>query len=180
MKNNQDQIIINNCLKGDQKAYKQLYDNYKGYCFAIALRYGFEKDEIKDVLQIIFSEAFKSLRKFDSERSSFKTWLSRIAINQILKIKRKNRVTATVDFSNFEYEIQEDRFIEGNLDKKLIIQALSKMPDELSIIFNLAIMDGFSHKEIAEKLNITQANSRVKLNRARNWAKQVIETYLKI
>ena len=73
--NNIDDIsLIKDCLKGSQLAYKELYTRYKGYCYTICLRYGVQKEEIKDHLQVIFSETFRNLKKYDGKKVSFKTW----------------------------------------------------------------------------------------------------------
>ena len=70
--------LIKECLKGTQSSFKAIYEMYQGYVYTICIRYGVSAIEIKDTMQIIFMEIFKSLKNYDSEKSQFKTWLTRI------------------------------------------------------------------------------------------------------
>ncbi len=167
-----DLEIIKSCLKGKQLAYKALYERYKDYCFTICVRYGIPQYEIKDCMQVIFSQVFASLKKYDDSKALFKTWFSRITINQILTHKRKRKIeylsidASEVEVVNLEAAVQVD----AQMDYETIYHILSKMPPQYITVFNLFIIDGYSHKEIAEKLNIAESTSRVLLYRGRAWA----------
>ena len=173
--------IINGCLKGKQSAYKDLYELYKDYCFTICIRYGIPQSEVKDALQIIFTQIFASLKKYDSQKSKFKTWLTRVTINQILNQKRKHRISyQSLDGTNAEVlEIESSITVEASIDYETIQHILSKMPEQYIVVFNLYIIDGYSHKEIAEQLDISEGTSRVLLYRGRKWAMKKLHFFKK-
>lgn len=180
MKKDENQLI-KACLKGTQSAFKTLYETYRGYVYTICIRYGVSVIEVKDTMQIIFMEIFKSLPNFDSNKSQFKTWLTRITINQILLQKRK----AKIDYTSLEYEninLIENDFevpIESKMDKEILYGILSKMPSKYITVFNLFIIDGYSHKEIAQSLNIAENTSRILLHRGRVWAMKELKIHFK-
>jgi len=126
-------------------------------------------------------EVFKSITKFDSEKASFKTWLSRITINQILMQKRKK----SIDYTTIEdvkinlIESDQTVPVESQMDKETMHQILNKMPAKYSAVFNLFIIDGFTHVEIAEKLNISVGSSRILLHRGRVWAMKELQFFFK-
>ena len=143
--------LVEECLKGTQRAFKTIYENYKGYVYTICIRYGVSQIEIKDNMQIIFTEVFSSLKNYDNSKSKFKTWMTRITINQILMQKRKKRI-AYETLENEKINLIKDdstESIESKIDEKKLYDLLSKMPHKYITVFNLFIIDGYSHKEIA-------------------------------
>lgn len=178
MRDNNDIQLVKDCLKGADSAFKALYESYSGYVYTICSRYGISNLEIKDCMQIIFMELFQSLSKYDSERSKFKTWLTRLTINQILAHKRKQKVQYTTIESD-ELNLIESDFainIESDIDIKVIYSILGRMPAKFSAIFNLFIIDGYSHNEISSMLNITEGASRILLHRGRVWAMKELKS----
>jgi len=179
---NTDINIIKDCLNGNQLAYKQLYEKYISYCYGICTRYSVPQSDMKDVVQVIFSQVFRSLKNYDSEKSQFKTWLTRICINHISSYKRdKAKRGQTQDFDDFNEEIDKiynENSVEDNIDKQYILSLLERMPDNYQMVFNMFIIDGYSHEEISKQLNITTASSRVTLNRARGWVKKNFVNHL--
>lgn len=176
-----EQQLIQECLKGTQSAFKTIYENYQAYVYTICIRYGVGTIEVKDCMQIIFMEIFKSLKKFDANKSQFKTWLTRITINQILMQKRK----AHIDYSTLENEkinLIESNFtipVEAKMDEEIMHKILNKMPQKYIVVFNLFILDGYSHQEIAQKLDISESSSRVLLHRGRVWAMKELKIFFK-
>ena len=169
---NNDNQLIQECLKGTQSAFKALYNNYQGYCYTICIRYGVSTSEVKDCMQVIFMEIFKSLKNYNPKKAQFKTWLTRITINQILMHKRKARIIYDT-YSDEKVNVVDRSFtipIDEKLDEEIMHDLLSKMPEKYITVFNLFIIDGYSHQEIAKAINITENTSRVLLHRARHWA----------
>ncbi len=181
MQNNSEIQLIEDCLKGVQSAFKALYELYRGYVYTICIRYGISAIEVKDCMQTIFMEIFKSLDTYDPEKSAFKTWLSRVAINQILSQKRRQKINfSTLDSD--EMNVVESSFsipIESQMDEKTMHEILRKMPTKYSAVFNLFIIDEYSHAEIADMLNITVGKSRILLHRGRVWAMQEFKKFFK-
>jgi len=172
-----DTELIKECLAGNQLAYKQLYEKYISYCYGICMRYTVSQIHIKDVVQIVFSQAFHSLKNYDPEKAQFKTWFTHVCINNILTHKKKQlRELPIQELNGFtEYSHgQSENKIEEKINKQHLLSLLKEMPPNYQMVFNLFIIDGYSHEEIAAKLDITTASSRVILNRARNWVKKTI------
>lgn len=181
MNTNQQNIeLIKACLKGTQSSFKTLYNEFKGYVYTICVRYGVAEHEVKDYMQIIFSEVFKSLSKYDPQKAQFKTWLSRITINQILQQKRKRKINYVEidDASNSLIDSNHLEHIDIRIDENKIHEVLSKMPEKYISVFNLYIVDGYSHKEISKKLNIPENTSRTLLHRGRIWAIKMLKQHL--
>jgi len=179
---NTDINIIADCLKGNQVAFKQLYEKYVSYCYGICIRYSISQADIKDVVQIIFSQAFHSLGNYDSDKSQFKTWFTRVCINNILSYRKKQaRSIQTQEMNDYsESSISySENYIEQNIDKEYLLDLLKQMPSNYQLVFNLFIIDGYSHEEISQKLNISIASSRVTLNRARGWVKKNYTNHLR-
>ena len=180
--NNEKEIqLVNECLKGTQSAFKALYENYKGYVYTICVRYGIKTIEVKDCMQTIFMELFKSLKKYDAEKAKFKTWFTKIIINQILAHKRKSNINY---FSLDDAKINlvdtcSNMPLESLLDEKIIHEILNKMPAKYSTAFNLFIVDGYSHIEISEMLDISAGASRILVHRGRAWAMNELKTTFK-
>lgn len=172
MDNNHDIKLVRESLEGAPGAFKALYNAYSGYVYTICTRYGISTIDVKDCMQTIFMEIFKSLSRFDPEKSKFKTWLTSLTINQILAHKRKSSTKySTLDSEDIN--LIESTFsvpVESVMDEKIMHEILNRMPAKYSSVFNLFIIDGFSHKEIAEKLDVTVSASRTMLHRGRAWA----------
>ena len=179
---NTDTHIITLCLQGDQAAFKELYNKYKAYCYGMCIRYAINQADVKDVVQIIFSQTFHSLQNYNSEKSQFKTWFTHVCINNILSYKKKqikHSMLQDLDVFVESTSLYTNDNVEAKIDQQYILELLKQMPDNYQIVFNLFIIDGYSHDEIANQLNISIASSRVLLNRARGWVKKNLVNQLK-
>jgi RNA polymerase sigma-70 factor (ECF subfamily) len=170
--------LIERCKDGEEKAYAELYELYKGYVFTTCVRYGIGDFEIKDMMQTIFIEAFRSLPKYDHKLASFKTWLTRIAINHILNNLRKRKLNFVEikDEGSSTYNV-EHVLLSDDMDLRFIHKVIALMPTSEALVFNLYIIDQLSHSEIAEKLNITENQSRFLLHKGRNWVKDKLRNH---
>jgi len=174
--------IIKQCIAGDQRACKSLYNEYLAYIYGLAKRYGIKENDRKDILQIVFSEIFKSLSCYDKSKAAFKTWITRIAVNKMIEFRKKHRYANTIVEINEAQILQQIGSVAptgGKLEKEYILSVLNQMPIKHQAVFNMFILDGYSHKEIADTLKISEGQSRITLNRARQWAKKALEEYLK-
>lgn len=174
--------IIAKCIRGNEAACRALYQEFLPYCYGICKRYGVKESDLKDQVQICFTATFKSLATFDSNIASFKTWFTRITINKILEQTKKQKRHPDFDeINDYESNMSFDNrdALDDNLDRTYILEILNQMPHQYQNVFNLHIMDGYSHKEISNLLGISVGSSRVTLTRAREWAKKALEHYLK-
>jgi RNA polymerase sigma factor (sigma-70 family) len=165
-----EELLIDGCVAGDNKAYHQLYKKYSAKMLGICMRYSNSRDEAEDYLQEGFIKVFKYINQFKKE-GSFEGWIKRIMINTALYNIRKQK---KIDFVRMEAipELENAEVYEENgLDHFEVTHLLSliqNLPKGCNVIFNLFAVEGYSHKEIAEKLNISEGTSKSQLSRARS------------
>ncbi|HSI69412.1 MAG TPA: RNA polymerase sigma factor [Gillisia sp.] len=164
--------LIHNCKKQDIKAQEQLYRLYANKLFAVCLKYSSSYQQAEDNLQDGFMTIFEKIKQYQ-DKGSFEGWMKRIMINTTLQKYRKQTVFEIFSEENLKepaLEIDEDIV---SVDYLLAI--IQELPDRYRQVFNLYALDGFSHKEIAEMLQITTGTSKSNLARARMILKEKIE-----
>ena len=170
--------IIKNCQSAKPDAQRELYELYLPYVLTLVRRFGILDQDVADVIQEIFIEVFVNINKYDIQKGDFKFWLKSIAIHKILNIQRKQkrrRHTLFLDSEKLENVETEDIVeIANHLDNELLIQLIQTLPDGYRTIFNLYVVDGFSHKEISEQLEIDVVTSRSQLSRAKQLLRKKI------
>ena len=164
--------LINKCKKGNQRAYKELYETSVPYVFSIVKRYIFNDVVWKDLVQEVYAKTFSSLSKFDPGKGEFKFYLRKITVNTCLMYMRKHKKTPLFSsLSDVEEpkinDFAQDQFL--NLSRTDIEGLLVGMPDGYKTVFLLHIIDEFEYDEISEMLNITRETVRSQLFRAKKW-----------
>jgi RNA polymerase sigma-70 factor (ECF subfamily) len=157
--------LIEKCLEGDIKAQYQLYKQYSKAMYNIAVRFLNNKMDAEDILQESFVTAFGRLEELKN-RDVFGSWLKRIVINKCISLQRKRKIA-------FE-EIDEDRHGESiemddglpEVDPALVHHAIKELPQKGRAVLVLRAMEGYSHKEIAETLEISVSTSKTQYSRA--------------
>ena len=166
--------LLQGCKNLDRKAQREMVNHLSPFLYAICRRYTNTHEDAKDLLQESLILIFNNIEKCQSkEELPFKSWCRRIAINTALAKKRKK---------NLETEIMEESKcldavlpnIYSRLNVEDILQLLHYLPENQRLAFNLAIIDGYSHREISELLNIKESSSRTFLTRARHSLQQLI------
>lgn len=159
--------LIKECLENKASAQRDLYKQLAGKLYAVCLRYTRSKDEAQDWLQESFIKIFTNLKSFKFE-GPFEAWARRIVVNHILSELRK--VKSRGNFSDLDSVIELSSS-EGSPQDELqyadALQFLSYLPEGKRVIFNLFVIEGYSHKEIAEMLKISEGTSKSQLNRAK-------------
>jgi RNA polymerase sigma factor (sigma-70 family) len=176
-----DQQLIQECLKGAQRSFKALYEKYQAYVYTICVRHGISTIDIKDHMQVIFMEIFNALGRYDATKAAFKTWITRITINQILQQKRKKNINYSVEGSD-DIRLIDSGFTiptDWDIDQQELYAVLNQMPAQYITAFNLLIIDGYSHSEISELLSIPESTSRVLVHRGRIWAMKQLRIHFK-
>lgn len=166
-----DQLIYN-CKKQDIKAQEQLYRLYANKLFAVCLKYSNSYQQAEDNLQDGFMTIFDKIVQYQ-DKGSFEGWMKRIVINTALQKYRKQTVFELVNEEQLKepaLEVDEDVV---SID--YLLEIIHELPDRYRQVFNLYALDGFSHKEIAEMLQITTGTSKSNLARARIILKDKIE-----
>jgi len=164
--------LIQNCKKQDLKAQEQLYRLFAKKLFAVCLKYSDSYQQAEDNLQDGFITIFGKINQYQG-KGSFEGWMKRIMINTTLQKYRTERVFEIINEDQLkepELEIDEDQL---SVDYLLVI--IQELPERYRQVFNLYVLDGYSHKEIAEMLKITTGTSKSNLSRARIILKEKIE-----
>lgn len=158
--------LIDATLKGDSKSFEVLYQKYKKPLFLICLRYAVDRDQAQDFLQDSFVNVFRKLKQFDRTKGSFGSWASRIAVNECLAFARK-KTLFPLDIKVAETLESKDNSILSELSLKEMLKLIHSLPYGYRTIFNMYVIDGFSHKEIAEQMSISISTSKSQLAKAR-------------
>lgn len=168
-----DQLIYN-CQKNDTKAQSELYELFSSKLFSICLKYSRNYAEAEDNLQDSFITIFKKIKQYKN-KGSFEGWLKRITINTALQRYRKQKVFDIVNEDAIEDE--EVDVDENDVSLDFLLSCIQDLPDRYRLVFNLYVLDGYSHKEISEMLEINLGTSKSNLARARVILKEKIITY---
>jgi RNA polymerase sigma-70 factor (ECF subfamily) len=168
-----EQLIID-CKKNDCNAQAQLYKLFSAKFFGICLKYSSNYVEAQDNLQDGFLIIFNKIEQF-SFKGSFEGWAKRIMINNALQKFRSVRFLEIVNDQDFVEEIVEIDDEDISLD--FLMEIIQELPVRYRLVFNLYVLDGYSHKEIAEMLTITTGTTKSNLARARLILKEKIEAF---
>lgn len=168
-----EEKLIEGCVKCDRTAQKALYDTYAPILYPVCIRY-VGREIGKDVLQDGFVTIFEKIGTYKGE-GSFEGWMRRIIINTALMQIRKNDVMKhSEDISEVqvaELGVQNSGVME-EITSREILDLISEMPAGLRSVFNLFVLEGYSHQEVAEILGINEASSRSQVSRARIWLQE--------
>ncbi len=164
--------LIEQCKEENLKAQEELYKLFSTKLYTVCLKYSRNAMDAQDNLQDAFLTIFKSIKQYQY-KGSFEGWIKRITINVVLQTYRKERYFEIIndDFlEEPEIEIEEN-----TLSLDFLLQIIQELPDRYRMVFNLYVLDGYSHQEIAEMLDITVGTSKSNLARARMILKTKIE-----
>ncbi len=158
--------IIAGCLKKNAACQRMLFDLYARKLMSLCLRYAGSAPDAEDMLQESFVKIFSSIHQYEY-KGSFEGWIRKITVNTCLrKMERKNIFTDGLSvLENTSDENWDDAI--SSLTEKELISLIGKLPEGYRVVFNLYIMEGYSHNEIAEMLKIEPVTSRSQLIKAR-------------
>jgi RNA polymerase sigma-70 factor (ECF subfamily) len=164
--------IIKRCKRGDRKAQESIYNLLSAKMFAVCMRYCTNYEEARDVLHDGFVTVFTKIGQFQ-HAGSFEGWVRRIFVNQALERYRNNsKIPVVDDWDSVDYQLAapevEDEWGAYQLSESDLLDLVNKLPQQYKVVFNLYVMEGLSHKEISEMLEIAESTSRSNLLRARN------------
>lgn len=158
---------IDKARQGDRRAQKAIYDALSGKMFAVCLRYMSDRESAEDVLQDGFVTLFAKLDTYSGE-GSFEGWARKIFVNTALMSLRKNDVLKDSTDVEAAWDISSDApSAIQQISYKELERAIAQLPAGFRTVFNMYVVEGYSHAEIAEQLGISEATSRSQLLRAR-------------
>ncbi len=154
------------CLKGKADFQRALVMQYSEQLYATSFRYVKDEDDAKDIMQEAFISIFKSMHQYDPEKGRLISWMSKILVN--LAIKHYHRSKEKVSYNEyFENASSDTALALHNLEASHLYDLITELDDPYGMVFNLSVVEGYSHKEIATKLNIQPSSSRSILTRAK-------------
>ncbi|HWP83161.1 MAG TPA: RNA polymerase sigma factor [Bacteroidota bacterium] len=184
-----DEEAIAKVLAGETAAYEQIMRRYNPRLFRIVRSYLTDEDEIEDVIQEAYIKAYEALPRFE-KRSSFSTWVIRIAINEALaRVKQRKRLSPIGDTASDDtgYVIEAIGPLQNNETpietlmnselKYILEEAVDRLPENYRSVFVMREIEGMSIAETSESLDITQTNVKVRLNRAKEMLRDFISGF---
>jgi RNA polymerase sigma-70 factor, ECF subfamily len=168
--------IIAGCLKNDPNAQRYLYDTYYRRSYHVAMRYLANHHDTEDVLSVSYTKVFRYVGKFEYRgHGSLQKWICTIVINEALRFLNSKKAlvfTEEEEMLDLNVAITSDHLL---LDTEEVYQLVQLMPKGYRTVFNLFAIEGYSHKEIGEMLQITENTSRSQLSKARNYMIQKLK-----
>lgn len=162
-----DHELVQCCIKNDAAAQKMFFEQFAPRLLGVCFRYAKSEAEAQEILQIGFIKIFDKLSKFRFE-SELVTWLTRVMINTALNYLKANEKVKWE--ANIETIYENNDFVVEQLhriDLKVLMECIQQLPTGYRIVLNMFAIEGFSHKEIAEELNINESTSRSQFARAK-------------
>ena len=171
----EDEKLIEACRKGDRKAQKRVFEALAPKMMAVCLRYVGDQATAEDLLQEGFITLFSKLDSY-SGAGSFEGWARKIFVNTALMyLRRTDALKLSDDISEARSLSSTEASPAQQLGYKELMRLISTLPPDARTVFNMFVIEGYSHKEIADELGITEATSRSKLQRARLRLQEMIK-----
>lgn len=170
-----DLTLVNECAKGNSKAQRALFDKFAPKMLAVCQRYLRNSQEAEDVLQDGFVKVFQKIVDFKME-GSLEGWIRRIVVNTALDTIRKNKkLLDDIQIEEVQYKVSfTDHQFDG-MDLAQLMKLINAMPDGYRVVFNMFAIEGYSHKEIADTLGVTENTSKSQYSRARAFLRTQLE-----
>ncbi len=158
--------LLDGCKKGDRKAQESLYKALASKMMGVCMRYAKDTFEAEDILQMGFVKVFQKVTEFRSD-GSFEGWIRRIMVNTAIETYRKNLRSLNVVDIDEVYDQPQSTFDMGKLELNDLMKLVQQLSNGYRIVFNMYAIEGYSHKEIAKELGISEGASKSQLSRAR-------------
>ena len=160
--------IIKGCLAGNRRDQELLYRRHAAKLYAVCLQYSGNNEEARDILQEGFIKIFENLDSYKHE-GSFEGWMRRITVNTALEKFRSRNSLYRVDDIDLvpEPDAEPDNQDYAGLEAADLLDIIMELPPKYRMVFNLYAIEGYSHKEISEMINISEGASKSNLSRAR-------------
>lgn len=175
MKYFSEDYILKGCQKGERKAQEMLYHQYAKKMYNVCLGYAYDEELAKDLLQEGFVKVFKNINNFKNS-GSLEGWIRKIMVNNAIDYFRSNKKNRR--FTDFNEEsFNDENYVisnEGveNLYQQDFLNLIKNLPEKYRIILNLYFLEGYNHKEIAERLDINIGTSKSQLFKAKKFLKK--------
>lgn len=169
--------LIAGCINGDRKMQKELYDRFSAKMFGVCLRYAGNTEEAEDILQEGFIKVFKKIGSYRGE-GSFEGWIRRIFVNTA--IEQFRRKTYMQPITEREENSVEATYLSvlDNLAEKDIVKLVQQLSPGYRTVFNMYVVEGYTHRQIAESLGISEGTSKSQLSRAKIILQDLVKKHI--
>ena len=167
------------CARGDDKARHELYTRYAAYLFALCIRYVGDRELARDLMHDGMIKIFDTIGKY-KPTGSLKSWCARVTVNLVIDHLRKSRRLETVSIDQTQEKIPEPQNEEiAKIPKTELMRMVGELPETKRVIFNLFCVEGYSHKDIAQMLDIKEKTSSSLLFKARAQLAENVRDYIR-
>ena len=170
-----DKHLLGSCIKGDREAQRVLYDRLASRMFPVCIRYVGDRTLAEDVLQEGFITLFTKLKDYKGD-GSFEGWARRIFVTTaLMSLRKKDALKMSEELDAVKGMKADTTSQIQNIGYKELMELVMSLPPGFRTVFNMYAIEGYSHKEIAETLGITETTSRTQFSRARVWLQNKIQ-----
>jgi RNA polymerase sigma-70 factor (ECF subfamily) len=170
-----DTSLVNECLKGNSKAQKALFDKFAPKMFSVCLRYMKNTEKAEDALQDGFIKVFVNLLNYKNS-GVLEGWIRRIVVNTCLdELKKNKKLLLNISVEEVEYKLESNDFVQEQMMADDLMKLIQNMPEGYRVIFNMFAIEGYAHQEIATQLGISESTSKSQYLRARAYLKNRID-----
>ena len=175
-----EEELIKQCVRNQPKAQRQVYETYSSLMYGVCLRYIKEPESAEEIMITGFTKIFDKINQFKFE-GSFEGWMRRVMVNESLTYIRKNKyMYLEVDIEKADRE-PDLTYLGNELAAEDLLKMIQQLPMGYRTVFNLYAIEGYSHREIANQLGVSENTSKSQLSRARSLLKRYLvdsENYL--
>jgi len=166
--------IVNGCQQGDRKAQEMLYRDYYKVMITVCLRYTRNNEDALEVLNNGFLKVFRNIKRYDPSQASLYTWIRTIIINSCVDFVKQKQKQQKVHELNEEIEVHIEPEVISKIKGEELLEQVRKLAPATQAVFNLYLIEGYNHKEIAQLLHISIGTSKWHLSEARRVLQQLI------
>lgn len=168
--------VIRGCQENNPEAQRELYELFKTKMFGTCLRYAGNYDDAQDIMQEGFIKVFEKIHQFGF-KGAFEGWIRRVMVNTALEKYSLHYKNVPIDEIQVHSDPEEDGDVSADIDVNELVRLVQELTPRYRMVFNLYAIEGFSHKEISEMLNISEGTSKSNLSRARAILQEKVNKY---
>jgi RNA polymerase sigma-70 factor (ECF subfamily) len=165
--------MIKACIRQDESAQMALFQKYRGAFFGLCMRYVNNREVAEEVMMDAFIDIFKNIKKYKDK--SFESWMKTIVVHKAIDYFRKHKNDPVFSESEYELERQSSQTPYTNVETEDLFKILHTLPAGYKMVFNLHVIEGYQHHEIAKKLGISKNTSKTQLLKARQRLQELLE-----
>lgn len=168
-----EQELINGCVKEDRLAQKRLYEKFFGKMMGVCMRYASHREQATEMLNIAFLKVFQNIKAFAETGGNLEAWIYRIVVNTCIDFLRKEMRHQHQELEKTVY-VEDTSDIISDMSAEKILELVNRLSPAYRTVFNMYVMEGYTHVEIGRKLGISEGTSKSNLAKARARLQEMI------